>query len=125
MSTTHVNEHNFDAEVLHADKMVLIDFYADWCGPCKKMAPLLEDFSNEHADVKVVKINIEESRELAAAFGVQSIPTFVTMQDGEAVFGAVGAMPKSSLETLLSESQKKVANSNTPPKPGRPQDPSL
>src|SRR5690242_15872798 len=103
MTTTHVDEHNFDKEVAQSDKLVLIDFYADWCGPCKSMAPVLETFSDEHPDVKVVKINIDESRQLAAAFGIQSIPTLVTMKDGEAIYGSVGAIPKSSLELLVAK----------------------
>lgn len=120
MTTTHVNEKNFDAEVAHADKLVLIDFYADWCGPCKRMAPEVEAYSNEHPEVKVVKINVDESRQIADAFGIRSVPTLMTMKDGEAVAGTVGAMPKSGIEHLVAETNKKLAAKATPPKPGHP-----
>ncbi len=102
---TPVNEANFEKEVLKSDKLVLVDFYADWCGPCKSLAPRLEKFAEAHqADVKVVKINVDENPKLAAAFGVRSIPMLVTMKDGEAVFKAMGAVPDTTLENMCKQS---------------------
>ncbi len=123
--TTQVNDKNYESEVVKSDKLVLIDFYADWCGPCKSMAPTLEKFAEENKDkVKVVKVNIEESPRLAAAFGVKSIPTLVTLKDGVAIYGAVGAVPKSSLEKLVAESLKSLET--TPgSKPQPPRNPKI
>jgi thioredoxin 1 len=100
-----VNESNFDQEVLKADKLVLIDFYADWCGPCKSLAPRLEKFAEDNKDkVKVVKINVDESPNLAGAFGVRSIPTLVTMRGNEAIYMVTGAVPNDTLEKLVEAS---------------------
>mgnify|MGYP002622324731 CR=1 FL=1 len=93
-----VNKANFEQEVLNADKIVLIDFYADWCGPCKSLAPRLEKYAEDNQDkVKVVKINVDESPALAGAFGVRSIPTLLIFKDGEVVAQTVGSMAKSDL----------------------------
>lgn len=109
---TKVDESNFEDEVLKSDKLVLIDFYADWCGPCKAMAPTLEKFAEDNKDkVKVVKINVDESPNLAGAFGVQSIPTLVTMKGNQAIFGVVGNQPRKVLDQLLDQSLQ-AANSN-------------
>lgn len=100
-----VNEANFEQEVLNSDKLVLIDFYADWCGPCKSLAPRLEKFAEDNKDkVKVVKINVEESPNLAGAFGVRSIPTLVTMRGHEAIYKVTGAVPTETLEKLVEAS---------------------
>lgn len=100
-----VNEGTFEQEVLKAGKLVLIDFYADWCGPCKSLAPRLEKFAEDNQDkVKVVKINVDESPELAAAFGIRSIPTLVTMRGDKAIYMVTGAVPDSVLENLVGES---------------------
>ncbi|MBI1215138.1 MAG: thioredoxin [Alphaproteobacteria bacterium] len=105
-----VNEQNFEEEVLKSDKLVLIDFYADWCGPCKALAPTLEKFAEENQDkVKVVKINVDESPNLAGAFNVRSIPTLVTMKGNEAIYGVTGGVPKNVLEQLLEQSLQAVA----------------
>lgn len=104
---TIVTKDNFEDEVLKSDKLVLIDFYADWCAPCKALAPVLEAFAEENKEtVKVVKINVDESQDLAAIFQVKSIPTLVTMKDGQGLYGASGNLPKSSLEKLVAESFK-------------------
>lgn len=120
-NVTLVNDQNFEAEVLKADKLVLIDFYADWCGPCKSLSPRIEEFANEHPEVKVVKINVDESPNLANAFQVKSIPTLITMKDGQGLFGIVGVLPKSGIEKLVADSLQKAApaqeNKNTPPSP--------
>jgi len=100
-----VNESNFDQEVLKSDKLVLIDFYADWCGPCKSLAPRLEKFAEDNKDkVKVVKVNVDESPNLAGAFGVRSIPTLVTMRGNEAIYMVTGAVPNDTLEKLVEAS---------------------
>lgn len=113
---TKVDESNFEDEVLKSDKLVLIDFYADWCGPCKAMAPTLEKFAEDNqSKVKVVKINVDESPNLAGAFGVQSIPTLVTMKGNQAIFGVVGNQPRKVLDQLLDQSlQAANANNITP-----------
>ncbi|MDE1151782.1 MAG: thioredoxin [Micavibrio sp.] len=131
---TPVNEQNFEDEVLKADKVVLIDFYADWCGPCKALAPTLEKFAEDNKDkVKVVKINVDESPNLATAFGIQSIPTLVTMKGNQAIFGIMGNQPRKVLDQLLEQSLQ-VANANninpaakndTPPPPAAPKGPGL
>lgn len=120
---TIVDEANFENEVLKSDKMVLIDFYADWCGPCKALAPTLEKFAEENAGtVKVVKINVDQNQALAADFGVQSIPLLVTMKDGIALIGAAGALPKSEIQRLIKESFDVIApppaSKQTPKEPG-------
>lgn len=107
---TSVNESNFEDEVLKSDKLVLIDFYADWCGPCKSLSPTIEKFAEDNKDkVKVVKINVDESPNLAGAFGVQSIPTIVTMKGNQAIFGVVGNQPRKVLDQLLEQSLQ-IAN---------------
>ena len=113
---TPVNEQNFEDEVLKSDKLVLIDFYADWCGPCKALAPTLEKFAEDNKDkVKVVKINVDESPNLAAAFNIESIPTLVTMNGNQAIFGIRGNQPRSTLDTLLAQSLQVVAANNINP----------
>ena len=98
MSVLKLNNDNFNEAV--KDGIVLVDFYADWCGPCRMMAPILEAVSAERADIKVAKVNVDESSELAAKFGVMSIPTLVVLDDGEEIKRIVGARPK---EALLKE----------------------
>ncbi len=125
MSVINVDMANFDQEVLKSDKLVLIDFYADWCGPCKSLAPVLEKFATDKAaTVKVVKINVDTAAELAEAFGVRSIPTLVTMKDGQAIMGAVGNLPYKTLENFVDQSLQTAAaanvNNNKPPKGPNP-----
>ena len=95
MSVLKLNNDNFNEAV--KDGIVLVDFYADWCGPCRMMAPILEAVSAERADIKVAKVNVDESSELAAKFGVMSIPTLVLLDDGEEIKRIVGARPKDAL----------------------------
>jgi len=122
---TKVDAANFENEVMNSDKLVLIDFYADWCGPCKSMAPRVEEYAAENTDVKVVKINIDQSPDLAAAFGVKSIPTLVTMKNGVAIFGAVGAVPKSGIAKLVDDSFKSLNTIHGNKPPQQPHDPIL
>lgn len=95
MSVLKLNNDSFDEAV--KDGRVLVDFYADWCGPCRMMAPILEAVSEERADLKVAKVNVDESSELAAKFGVMSIPTLVLLHDGDEIKRIVGARPKDAL----------------------------
>ncbi len=101
MSTIKITKDNFENEVLKSDKPVLIDFYADWCGPCRMVAPIVAEISDEREDVKVGKINVDEESELANRFGVMSIPMLVVMKDGKIASQAVGYRPKAEIEAML------------------------
>ena len=101
MSVTKLNAQSFDQEVLHSNKPVLVDFYADWCGPCKMMGPIIDQMANEMTDVKVCKINSDEEPELATQFNILSIPTVIAFKDGKAVNQSVGVAPKDRLVALL------------------------
>ena len=101
MSAININKNNFSSEVLHSDRPVLLDFWASWCGPCRMVGPLVEEIADERADIKVGKVNVDEQPELAAQFGVMSIPTLVVMQNGEIVNKAVGARPKQQILAML------------------------
>jgi thioredoxin 1 len=103
MATVKVDNSNFQSEVLDSVEPVVVDFWAEWCGPCKMIAPSLEEISNEMAGkVKVVKLNIDENPELAAKFGVRSIPTLALFKAGEVADIKVGAAPKSALSSWIS-----------------------
>jgi thioredoxin 1 len=95
-----INKNNFE-EIKNSDKLVLLDFYADWCGPCRMVAPILHEIAEERPDVLVGKINVDEEEDLAAAFGVYSIPTLVVMKKGEVVRQTSGARPKAQLLAML------------------------
>ena len=101
MSAINVNKNNFNQEVLNSDKPVLLDFWASWCGPCRMVAPVLEEIAAERSDIKVGKINVDQEPELAARFGVMSIPTLVVMKSGRIVNQAVGARPKAQILAML------------------------
>ena len=101
MATT-VTESTFDQEVTKSDKPVIVDFWAEWCGPCHAVAPVLDKIVEEHnGDVKLVKVNIDEERGLAERYGIASIPTMILFKDGEPSQVAVGAQPKGALERSL------------------------
>ena len=100
MSVKMINKNNFE-EVKNSDKPVLIDFYADWCGPCRMVAPILHEIAEERPDVIVAKINVDNEEELAMEFGVYSIPTLVVMKNGEVVKQSSGARPKAQILAML------------------------
>ena len=101
MAVEHINENQFKSVVLDSQKPVLVDFFATWCGPCRQMSPVLEQIASERSDVKIVKVDVDENQNLAAQFGVMSIPTLIYFKNGKAVSQAVGARSKASLETML------------------------
>ncbi|MCI8329129.1 MAG: thioredoxin [Oscillibacter sp.] len=101
MSVVNITQVNFQEEVLKADRPVLLDFWASWCGPCRMVAPVVEEIAAERPDIKVGKVNVDEQPELAGRFGVMSIPALVVMKDGKVVNQAVGARPKSQILALL------------------------
>ena len=101
MAVVKLTTETFDQEVLQAGQTVLVDFYADWCGPCKMMAPVVEELAGEETDVKVCKINIDDEMAIAQRYGVMSIPTFIAFKNGEVAGKQVGAMPKSKLQELV------------------------
>ena len=102
MAELNITSLNFENEVLNADKPVLLDFYADWCGPCKMLAPVLHEIAEENAGtLKVGKINVDEQMELAMRFQVSSIPMLVVFKDGKAVTKSVGYRPKSEIAAMV------------------------
>ena len=98
---TEVTDANFQAEVLEADKPTLVDFWAPWCGPCRMVAPLLEEIAGERSDLNIVKLNVDENQQTASQFGVLSIPTLILFKHGAPAATVVGAMPKKRLEAQL------------------------
>jgi thioredoxin 1 len=96
-----VTEATFDEQVLQSDKAVIVDFWAEWCGPCHAVAPVLEKIVEEHDDVVLVKVNIDEEQELASRYGVMSIPTMILFRDGEPSAAVIGAQPKGAIERAL------------------------
>ena len=96
-----ITKENFQTEVMESDKPVLLDFWASWCGPCRMVSPILDEIANEHPEIKVGKINVDEQRELAAQFNVMSIPTLVVVKDGKVTNQTVGARPKDQILQLL------------------------
>lgn len=100
MSVLNVNKNNFD-QVKNSDKTVLLDFYADWCGPCRMVSPLVDEIANENPQYLVGKINVDDEPELAQRFGVTSIPMLAVMKNGEVVNQSVGARPKHLILEML------------------------
>ncbi len=100
MSVIHVNKNNF-SELISSDKPVLLDFYADWCGPCRMVGPIIEEIAAEHPEYAVGKVNVDDEPELAQQFGVTSIPMLAVLRDGQPVSRSVGARPKADILKML------------------------
>ena len=101
MSVINITSENFEREVLQAQKPVLVDFWAPWCGPCKKLSPVVDKIAEENPHIKVGKVNVEEQRELAEKFHIMSIPALVLMKEGKAVASSVGVKPQAAIEKML------------------------
>ena len=101
MAAIHIHNNNFQREVMHSDKKVLLDFWAPWCAPCRMVVPIVEEIAKERPDIKVGKINVDENPELAGRFGVMSIPTLMVMENGSIVSQARGARSKNAILAML------------------------
>ena len=97
----NITKENFESEVLNSNKKILIDFYAVWCGPCKMVAPLVEEIAEENPNIVVGKINVDNEPELASKFGIMSIPTLVVVKDRTIIAEKIGYAPKSELEAMI------------------------
>ena len=97
----NITKENFEAEVLNSDKKILIDFFAVWCGPCKMVAPIVEEIADENPQIVVGKVNVDDEPELASRFGVMSIPTLVVVKDRTIIAEKIGYAPKSELEAMI------------------------
>lgn len=102
MSAVKINKANFQEEVLGSEKPVLLDFYADWCGPCRMVLPIVEEIAQENPEVKVCKVNVDEEAELAAQFQVYSIPSLFVLKNGQVVNQSVGGKSKEEIMEMLS-----------------------
>lgn len=101
MAILHASATNFDSEVLQCTQTVLVDFYADWCGPCKMLTPVIDEIATEHPEVKVVKLNVDNAPEIASRYGVMSIPTLIVFKNGQAVNQSVGYTGKQGIVDML------------------------
>ena len=109
MTTKNITDENFEAEVLKADKPTLVDFWAEWCGPCKMIAPSLEELANDYKDsIDVAKLNVDENPTTASSFSIRSIPTLLIFKDGSPVSQIVGAVPKSAIKSKIDEVLEKA-----------------
>lgn len=103
MATLKINKETFEKEVLQSERTVLLDFFATWCGPCKLLAPVLDQIADEHPEIKVCKVDVEENQELAAAYGVMSIPSLFIIKEGKVTAQAVGARSKKQLLEMIEQ----------------------
>ena len=105
MAVIKLNESNFESEIKSYGGVALIDFYADWCGPCKMVSPIVDEIAEEHSEYKICKVNVDESPRLAEAFSVMSIPTLVVMKNGEAVDSHIGLTSKGNILGMLEDAE--------------------
>lgn len=104
MSEINLNLSNFNEEITNTDKLVIVDFYATWCGPCKMLAPVIAEIANEYSDrVKVCKVNVDENQELALKYDIMSVPTLMFLKDGKVVNISIGFCAKSELEEMIND----------------------
>ena len=101
MAVIHVTKANFEELVVNSEKKVLLDFWATWCGPCRMIAPIVEEIAAENPGITVGKVNVDEEMELAVQFGIASIPTLIVMDKGQAVNKMIGFRPKADIEAML------------------------
>ena len=101
MNVMEITPENFEAEVLNSEKTVIADFYADWCGPCRMMRPALDQIAAERDDVKVVAINVDDEDELAANYGISSIPCVIAFKNGKESDRSVGLVPRDAIERMI------------------------
>ena len=101
MTVVHVTTDNFEQEVLKAEQTVMVDFWAAWCGPCKMLSPIVDQIAEEHPEIKVCKVNIDEEPSLAIDYKVMSIPTLLVFKNGEKVNMSIGVQAKSDIEAML------------------------
>ncbi len=101
MAVVHVTTDNFEQEVLKAEQTVMVDFWAAWCGPCKMLSPIVDQIAEEHPEIKVCKVNIDEEPSLAIDYKVMSIPTLLVFKNGEKVNMSIGVQAKSDIEAML------------------------
>ncbi|MBQ7096054.1 MAG: thioredoxin [Clostridia bacterium] len=105
MSVVKVDKYVFENEILKSSKIVLLDFYADWCGPCRMVSPIVDKIAQEHPEYLVGKINVDDQPDLAAAFNVMSIPTLIVLKEGKAVNKIIGAASKAKILSLLQQAE--------------------
>ena len=101
MAAITITKDNFDVEVMQSDKTVLLDFWAEWCGPCRMLAPTIHEIADERTDIKVGKVNVDEEPSLAEKFGIFSIPTLIVIKEGKVVSQSAGMRPKQAVLSLL------------------------
>lgn len=101
MASIKITKHNFDEEVLQSKEPVLLDFWAEWCGPCRMVSPTIEEIAKENDGIKVGKVNVDEESELAAKFSIMSIPTIMVLKDGKVSASAAGVRPKNDILKML------------------------